>query len=149
MVRFKNRYLLLELVWKDGKVDDTLGGAQLLKIIRDSVQVNFGDDGMGSVAASMQVKYINPLTGLCVLRCGRESYREVWGAATLVTEVRGRVAALRVLHVGGTLRSCQAAALKHDLAALTALQRRAKKGKGERFDREAEAAKLKIESMEM
>lgn len=24
MVRFKNRYMVFELVWKDGKVDDTI-----------------------------------------------------------------------------------------------------------------------------
>ena len=42
MVRFKNRYLLFELSWEDGKVDESVASVDLFRAIRESVQVNFG-----------------------------------------------------------------------------------------------------------
>lgn len=127
MVRFKNRYLLFELVWADGRAAEeaAAGGEQvLLGVVRDSLAACFGDAGCGSALASLQVKYCNPVTGLVVLRCGREEHRAVWGAVTLLGSVRGRLVLPRLLHVGGTLRSCVRAALRHDLAALQGLRGR-------------------------
>ena len=77
MVRFKNRYLLFELIWKDGKVDLAVSEANLLGAIRDSVQTNFGDFGLGTSLASLQVKFYNPVTSTCVVRCGRDQHRQV------------------------------------------------------------------------
>lgn len=34
MVRFKNRYLLVELAFEDGRVDDSLGLQDVLGVIR-------------------------------------------------------------------------------------------------------------------
>jgi ribonuclease P/MRP protein subunit POP5 len=77
MVRFKNRYLLVEMVWKDGRMDTSLNEAALLPVLRDSMAVNFGDHGLGMALASLSVKYYNPLTGLCVVRCSRDQFKEV------------------------------------------------------------------------
>ena len=87
MVRYKNRYLLLELIWKDGKIDLGVSEGSLLGIIRESMQTNFGDYGLGSALASMQVKHYNPITGTCVVRCSREQYRQVSGSSELNVEV--------------------------------------------------------------
>ena len=77
MVRFKNRYMLLELLWKDGKTELRLSEVTLLGIIRDSVQTNFGDYGLGIALAALQIKWFNPVTSLCVVRCSRDQYRQV------------------------------------------------------------------------
>lgn len=77
MVRFKNRYLLLELIWKDARIDLSLPEAALLGAFRDSMQSNFGDYGLGTALASLQVKYFNSVTGLCIVRCSREQHRQV------------------------------------------------------------------------
>jgi ribonuclease P/MRP protein subunit POP5 len=53
MVRFKNRYLLAELRWHDGRVDDTLQDAALLGLLRQGVALNFGDVSAGAALASM------------------------------------------------------------------------------------------------
>ena len=77
MVRFKNRFLLLEVIWKDSKVDLAMSEASLLSAIRESVQTNFGDLGLGLALASLQVKFFHPVTNICVVRCSREQHQQV------------------------------------------------------------------------
>lgn len=77
MVRYKNRFLLAELIWKDGRLDESLTEAGILAVLRDSIASNFGDFGLGVCLASMQVKYYNSLTNMCIVRCGREQFNEV------------------------------------------------------------------------
>ena len=77
MVRFKNRYVLVELVWKDGRIDASLNETTLLSVLRESLAINFGDHELGLSLASLQVKFYNPLTGMCVVRCSRDQYKEV------------------------------------------------------------------------
>ena len=67
------------------------------------------------------LKYWNPVTGLAVVRCGRDMHREVWAAMTLIRDVKGRSVAVRVLHNGSTLRSSQRAAMEHSEAGLDVL----------------------------
>lgn len=110
MVRFKNRYMLFEVCWKDGRFDDTITEAALLATFRDSLQQNFGDYGLGCALASFQVKYYNPVSNLCIVRCSRDEYRQVWASLCLLTELRHRAVRLRLLRLTGTVASCQAAA---------------------------------------
>ena len=92
MVRFKNRFLLFELIWKDGRIEESLTEANIQAVLRESLALNFGDYGLGVCLASQQVKYYNPLTNLCIVRCGRDQYKEVRGrkanAVLLVENVK-------------------------------------------------------------
>jgi RNase P/RNase MRP subunit POP5 len=54
MVRFKNRYLLVELVWADGKVDSSLSAENLKRALKRQIHHNFGDFGVGLVQATLQ-----------------------------------------------------------------------------------------------
>ena len=76
MVRFKNRYLLVEVVWKGGRPDAGLSEAVLLGLFRESLTENFGDHLAGLEQAALQVKFYSPVTSLCVVRCGRDHHRE-------------------------------------------------------------------------
>ncbi|KAL4419534.1 hypothetical protein ABPG77_005765 [Micractinium sp. CCAP 211/92] len=109
MVRFKNRYMLFEVCWKDGRYDDTITEAALLATFRDSLQQNFGDFGLGCALASFQVKYYNPVSNLCIVRCSRDEYRQVWATLCLLTEVHHRAVLLRLLRLTGTVAACQKA----------------------------------------
>uniref|UniRef100_A0A7S1X7C3 Ribonuclease P/MRP protein subunit POP5 n=1 Tax=Tetraselmis chuii TaxID=63592 RepID=A0A7S1X7C3_9CHLO len=121
MVRFKNRYLLMEMIWKDGKIDKTIDNQQMLFILRDAMLENFGTHGAGSVLSSLQVKYYNPVTSLLIIRCSRDSMREVWCCATLLSSVRHRTVLIRMVHHGGTLTSCQEVAVKYSQQVLKRL----------------------------
>ncbi|KAK9915984.1 hypothetical protein WJX75_006970 [Coccomyxa subellipsoidea] len=118
MVRFKNRVLLVELIWKDGRIDETLTEANIQSVLRESIALNFGDYGLGICLASQQVKYYNPLTNLCIVRCGREQYKGVLASMTTITTFRYRTVMMHLLHNGGTLASCQRAAIDHNRAVL-------------------------------
>jgi hypothetical protein len=68
------RYFLMELLWRDGRVDDSVGAlrsmpcaviaacmtrccageAVLLAAFRESLQLNFGDAALGAALASLQ-----------------------------------------------------------------------------------------------
>ncbi|KAK3246965.1 hypothetical protein CYMTET_43521 [Cymbomonas tetramitiformis] len=145
MVRFKNRYLLLEVVWKDGKSDSTVGEDQLLSAFRESLGLNFGDVGRGVAAQSLQVKYFNPLTNLCIIRCSRDSYRQVWCAITLISEIRKRTVMLRMIHLGGSVRTCQTSALKYNLSVIKDFEPYL----GEQYTQEVAAIKRRIQALDL
>lgn len=63
---------------------------------------------------SFEVKYFNDVTNICILRTPREQFRMVWAALTFITNIENEPLLPRVIHVGGTLRSCQAHAIKFD-----------------------------------
>ena len=109
MVRFKNRYLLVEFRWHDGRVDATLTDAVVLGAIRQAVAHDFGDVGAGAAAAGLAVKYWSATTSLAVVRCGRDAHRRVWASMTMLRDVKGRAVVARVLHNASTLRSSRAA----------------------------------------
>jgi RNase P/RNase MRP subunit POP5 len=97
--------------------------------------LNFGDFGLAIVNLTLQglrrtefwihhslfsdffsskVKYFNDVTNMCILRSPREQFRMVWAALTFITKIENEPLLLRVIHVGGTLRSCQTHAIKFD-----------------------------------
>ena len=47
------------------------------------------------------MKFYSPYSGLWVIRCDEDEHRQVWAAATLLTEIRNRVAAVRLVHLAG------------------------------------------------
>ena len=105
MVRFKNRYVLVELIWKDGRLDDTFSEAKLMAVLRDSMAVNYGDYGAGINSASLQVKYLNPLTNAAVVRCSRDQLQEV----SILTNVVCGKSPRQDAHRAGVPRRCSCA----------------------------------------
>ncbi|TPX41646.1 hypothetical protein SeLEV6574_g05984 [Synchytrium endobioticum] len=123
-MRFKNRYLLFELAYADDKyVDESLHAGIIAAIIRDSVQLNFGDYGIGILGGAIAIKYFSPHTGIGILRAPRDHYQLAWAALTLVTQVKKKSAMLRVLHLGGTIKQCQLVTIEYDQAKLRTLKR--------------------------
>jgi ribonuclease P/MRP protein subunit POP5 len=125
MVRFKNRYLVVEIIWETPVQQRKLHLTkdQILAYIKESIGMNFGEFGIATVISTLQVKYYNDATNICILRCPREQFRMVWGALTLITRIENEAAILRVIHVGGTLRSCQTQAIKFDRKVLHLLKK--------------------------
>ncbi|CAN1248280.1 Probable ribonuclease P/MRP protein subunit POP5 [Linum perenne] len=76
MVSFKNRYMVMEVFLdpnRDIKGNDPIIITQfnLLKAIKDSILLNFGECGLASSLGSLQVKYVNPITKICIIRVSR------------------------------------------------------------------------------
>jgi ribonuclease P/MRP protein subunit POP5 len=91
MVHFKNRYMVMEVFIDTpvkGQPDPLiLTQINITKAIKDSIQLNFGECGLAACLGSLQVKYVNPITKLCVIRVSREDHQKVWAAITMVRNI--------------------------------------------------------------
>ncbi|GAA5853965.1 hypothetical protein JCM8547_008172 [Rhodosporidiobolus lusitaniae] len=140
MVRFKHRYLLVHLVFPAhlssslsyplppsssssansaapppaAPAPPSLSESAIIGLLRDSLAVNFGDVGAGEVGGTFSVKYLSPSTSTLIIRVSREHYRTLWAALTLLRRIGGEEVVARVVHVSGTIRKTQHAAISHD-----------------------------------
>ncbi|XP_044453210.1 probable ribonuclease P/MRP protein subunit POP5 isoform X3 [Triticum aestivum] len=120
MVHFKNRYMVME-VFIDasrGEADPViLTQFNITKVIRDSIQLNFGECGLAASLGSLQVKYVNPVTKLCVIRVSREDHQKVWAAITMVKSIGKIPVSFNLLdEVSGPARKQRWSAKKRSLS---------------------------------
>ncbi|KAK9120945.1 hypothetical protein Syun_018562 [Stephania yunnanensis] len=119
MVGFKNRYLVMEVFLdpnRDLGYDDPIIISQhnMSKAIKESILLNFGECGLAASAGSFQIKYVNPITKICIIRASREEYQKVWAAITMVRSIGNCPVLFNLLDLSGSIRACKAAALKCD-----------------------------------
>lgn len=129
MVRFKNRYLLVELLpFKDEhpqkkiKLDDERNGSELNSFsssnvstaLRRSIEINFGSLGTALNTLALSVKYCNPNTRLLIIRCARDHEKMIRVALFFLGEwPSGEAKCIWVTrHVAGTMRSVSEAAIR-------------------------------------
>ncbi|KAK9766463.1 RNA-binding protein pop5 [Basidiobolus ranarum] len=135
MVRFKNRYILFEILFEDtnsSKVthflhpshpfETPLNTRSLQNLFKEQLTLNFGDYGRGCLGSSLQVKYFSPYTNIGIVRVGRDYFHTLWATLTFITSVEKRECLFRVIHLGGTIKSCQQVAIKYDKDLLLKLQ---------------------------
>ncbi|KAJ1951338.1 RNA-binding protein pop5 [Linderina macrospora] len=125
MVRFKHRYLCFEIQFhpaaeqtpghqRTGQKQPVLTSKAVLHMIKDQMQVNFGDSGAGHIVSGTQVKYFSSRTNMCILKVPRDHYQMIWSALTLTTHISRAPCMIRMWHVSGTIKKCQQAAIKVD-----------------------------------
>ncbi|XP_068476857.1 probable ribonuclease P/MRP protein subunit POP5 [Phaseolus vulgaris] len=92
MVGFRNRYMVMEVFVNPNR--DKVGNDSIIitqfnvsKAVKDSLLENFGECGLASSLGSFQVKYVNSITNVCIIRVSREDYQKVWSAITMVTNI--------------------------------------------------------------
>jgi ribonuclease P/MRP protein subunit POP5 len=118
-MRFKYRYLLCRISIAADASAAPLQTGFLYKLIKDSVHANFGEYGLGLCLQGLQVKYYNSSTNLLIVRAPRADYRLVAASLTFLTNIKGREIQFNFLHVGGSIRSCQKAAIRFNREVLT------------------------------
>ena len=148
-MRFKNRYLLVQLLFSPPSLTlPSLTSYALYRDVRQSLLSNFGEFGYGQVTNSLQVKYLNSHTNLAIIRAPRDDSDLVRTALVMMKEVGGQPCVLKVVHVGGTIRSCQKAAVNFTRSVLMQLWRRRMEettGRGSAAVQAQAAAKAKAE----
>ncbi|KAL5216669.1 hypothetical protein ABZP36_008070 [Zizania latifolia] len=116
MVHFKNRYMVMEAfihaVSKSQSDPLILTQLNITKAIRDSILLNFGECGLAACLGSLQVKYVNAITKICVIRVSREDHQKVWAAITMVTSIAKIRVSFNLLDVSGSIRACKKATLE-------------------------------------
>ncbi|KAF8270198.1 hypothetical protein EI94DRAFT_815557 [Lactarius quietus] len=129
MVRFKNRWLLVEFIPASTTTgpsahmrtsDLAISGKNIFNALKQSVLANFGDTGWGEVGSSLAVKYFSPTTHLCIIRVARgEAARTTWAALVLLDRIHeGHKVVPHVIHVSGTLKHAQIAAIEWNREAI-------------------------------
>jgi len=96
------------------RIPGHLEGKHIWAAVKQSVLAHFGDVGWGAVGLSLTVKYYSPTTNICIIRVARDHHRIAWGAVTLVTAIEGVRCIPNVVHVSGTIKHAQLAAIAHN-----------------------------------
>jgi ribonuclease P/MRP protein subunit POP5 len=112
MVRFKCRYLLVEVRWGT-RVPPSLTSTDLFKTLRAAILEQLGELGAAHITSSLQIKYWNGVTGVAIVRVARDFATPLRQCIERVREIaRGSAAALHVLHAAGSMKLCQKAAVR-------------------------------------
>ncbi|KIO34696.1 hypothetical protein M407DRAFT_240514, partial [Tulasnella calospora MUT 4182] len=125
-----NRWILVEFLPSGGRLLPELESnnepdtTNIRDAIRESVIQNFGESGWGSVGDSLYVKYYSPTTKICIIRVARDHHRIAWAAITLITELRNQACIPHVIHVSGTLKKVQLAAIQYNRVLVAKLKAR-------------------------
>ncbi|PKI35608.1 hypothetical protein CRG98_044062 [Punica granatum] len=110
MVEFKNRYMVMEVFLDPNRgirVDDPieLTKNNVMEAIGNSIRVTARDFSLHLSLKSFKVKYVNPITKICIIRASREDHREVWQAITLITRIKDYPVIFNLLKLTGKFRS--------------------------------------------
>ncbi|POS80703.1 Rpp14 family protein [Diaporthe helianthi] len=134
MVRIKERYLLVDIVYPEAAQNQAKTGLPDILVynqptanacnarsiqyaIKAQVTDLFGDFGAGAVERSLRVKYLSNATSTCILQCSREHYRLVWAALTMMNQVPTKQGAglpciFQVVRVSGTIKKVEEEAIR-------------------------------------
>ncbi len=148
MVRFKNRYLVAEMLPVDertgvaeyaGEGGPKMNAAAVAGHLRQGIAANFGQLGVALTSQSLSVKYCNSNTGLVIVRAPRDHVHMVWASITLLTTLppplsvqlaetsapaaSAKKAIWSVIHSAGTIRSAQKQAIRMTVAKVAAMSR--------------------------
>ena len=111
MVKFKSRYVLLETLYEEDKVR-SIDPGRMQKILKNEVEKTFGDLGLGQLSKNLQVKYVNNMTNLMILRVGKEYVKMLWTVLSLMNQVEGEKVRMHVMAISGTIKKCEIKAKK-------------------------------------
>ncbi|KAL0220573.1 hypothetical protein RCL1_000427 [Eukaryota sp. TZLM3-RCL] len=121
MVRFKHRYLLCEFFWENGSVNLQADASSLKHDLRSALQHCFGIHGLGLTQSGLNVKFFNNLTNMAIIKAPRDHYRMVWLSLVSLRNLGNMKCSVRVVHIGGSVKLCQKAALEHGRSLFKAL----------------------------
>ncbi|KAJ6531072.1 hypothetical protein B0H19DRAFT_1214312 [Mycena capillaripes] len=153
MVRFKNRWLLVELIPTsnpNSNPSTRLDGQKIWAALKQSILSNFGDVGWGSVGLSMTVKYYSPTTNICIIRVARDHHKIAWGALTLMTAIEGSRYIPNVIHLSGTIKHAQLAAISHNREVIARYRAQAKTPSAyqDSYDDYLQTSNMEIEALQ-
>ena len=110
MVKFKSRYILLEIIGQSsttGKhVSYRIKKEEIASRIMKETSHLFGDIGSGKLQ-NFQVKYANEITNLVIIRISRESLKMLQTVLFFINEIEGKEVRFRIIHVSGTIKKIE------------------------------------------
>ncbi|KAH0952302.1 hypothetical protein HN011_005341 [Eciton burchellii] len=114
MVRFKNRYIVLEIIPHNKDVKSLmLKSTALSNAVQQKVQELYGDFGLAAIRDGFNAKYCNVHTRIAVIRTRHGPHKFLLRAIASVNDVAGRLVKTNILYVGATMKHCFLFIRKH------------------------------------
>ncbi|CAH1645904.1 unnamed protein product [Spodoptera littoralis] len=120
MVRFKNRYITVEIVAPLIPDDKPLELKPKIfhNTVLSKIQQMYGDFGVAAVTNGFLTKYCNEHTRIAIIRSRHGPHRFVTSSLPFITKIGNLDVRLNTLHVGATLKHCFKFIQKHQRAYL-------------------------------
>lgn len=114
MVRFKNRYIVLEITphSKDDK-QLMLKNTALSHAVQQKVQQLYGDFGVAAIKDGFDAKYCNSYTKIAMVKIRHGPHKFVLQAIPLINDIGGRLVKTSILYIGATMKHCFLFIRKH------------------------------------
>lgn len=112
MVKFKSRYILLEILSNQTTQTTSFPSLRLKpETLADRInkEVNslYGDRGTGLLKSNFQVKYLNEITNLVIIRVSRDFFPKLHLVLTLMKSIENKEVRVKILHVSGTIKKIE------------------------------------------
>ncbi|XP_075221229.1 POP5 ribonuclease P/MRP subunit isoform X2 [Lycorma delicatula] len=108
MVRFKNRYITIEV--EPVKIPKTnsweLDTGKLYKAIVNTLSTLHGDFGVASTTGGFSVKYCNKETKIGIIRCRHGPHKLIASIIPFIKQIDNNQVQLNTLYTGATLHQC-------------------------------------------
>ena len=111
MVKFKSRYILIEVLYEDKNLHK-FNESKFAKIILNEVEKNFGEINLGKIKKNLQIKYVNNYTNMLIIRVGKDYIKLMRAALVLITKIDLENVRLRILGISGTIKGAEKRATK-------------------------------------
>ena len=122
MVRFKNRYIVIEINPVHLRKNTLLlRDYSLYNAIIKKVQQVHGDFGIGAVKSGLTAKYCNKWTRIAMIRVRHGSHRLVTSCLPLISDLEKHAVTVNILFIGATLQQCYSHILSHQKKTLEKL----------------------------
>ncbi len=128
MVRLKARYILFDVIYPNVEKEQSnyskkaslmqlhstsqnINLRLIAELVKKNIKILFGDQGAGTAASSLIVKYFSQKTSTGIIRCSRDYHKLVCAALTMITKLNGKDVIVRIIRISGTIRKSEQAAI--------------------------------------
>ncbi|KAK9497040.1 hypothetical protein O3M35_012830 [Rhynocoris fuscipes] len=122
MVRFKNRYIAIEVKEERGvRPGSKLSSKDLYHKIYGTVSRLHGDYGIASIRNGFSASYCNEITKIAILRVRHGPHKFVTSVLPVINNIGDVPVIINTLYVGATLHQCYKFILSHQKKSLIEL----------------------------
>lgn len=112
MVKFKSRYILMEILQGNSNTDKLHHSIRIkTEVLADRIQKDtsllYGDLGLGQLRTNFQVKYLNEITNLIIIRISRDFFKNIHTLLCLMTKIDQKEIRIRIIHISGTIKKIE------------------------------------------
>lgn len=107
MVRFKNRYMAIEITPQDKSNKPLVLKVTALHFaICQKVQQLYGDFGAAAIKAGFSAKYCNVHTRIALVKVRHGPHKFVVNSLPLINDLAGRLVSVKIIYIGATMKHC-------------------------------------------